>query len=287
MKKPSYELQNYQEIYDFYSEYQPVRKFTRGAYKTLNRIMKPTVTYDYMNRDELDYLSDTNAPIILALNHQSDRHDQWVSAAVGSQILPRKVGDISILVKSTFYTGELLDEMKVSRSKLVRPLAQRGLTNFVNNMGSIPLYRPGDQSDEQLELSRAANEYAFDMLAERMQRGRPVGIYPEGTADTSDPTRINPIKAGIAHLAMRSLVSGKEPAIIVPIGVSYPEYIRRVNRKGNESVQPRVLKGAHAHIGEILHLDRDATLDEIRYDIGVVLQRSVDTAFEIQQPTTE
>lgn len=288
MKKPNYELSNYEAVYDFYSEYRPLRTFTKNAYRLLDKLTKPSVSYGELYHEELDYLADRNTPVILAINHQSDRSDQWTSAAVGYNMLPQKVGDISILVKSTFYTGELLDEMKISRSKVVRPMSQRALTNFVNNMGSIPVYRPGDQSDEQHTLAMNAANYVFDMLADRMQLGMPTAIYPEGTADTTDPTHINPIKAGIAHLALRSLDKyNNEPTVIVPIGVSYPAYKSKVNRKGNPSVQPTVLKNAHAHVGEFYYVEPGSTVDDIRGETARVLQAAVTRAFDIQNPTYE
>ena len=286
MKKPNYELANHEAVYDFYSNYRPIKTLTKNAYRLLNKVMRPTVSYGELYREELDYLARRDTPLILALNHQSDRNDQWTSAAVAYNMLPQKVGDIGILVKSTFYTGELLDEMKVSRGKIIRPIAQRALTNFVNTMGSVPVYRPGDQSSEQHDMSMSATDELFDVLAERMHHGMPTAIYPEGTADTTDPTRINPIKGGIAHLALRSIdYNDTKPTVIVPIGISYPAYKHKVNRKGNESVQPAILKDAHAHVGEFYYVEPGSTVNEVRAETARVLQGAVTTAFETQNPT--
>ncbi len=284
MKPPAYTIENHAAVYDFYRDYTPHKTFTRNAYRLLHRIMQPRITYDECSRQELPELLQRNTPMIITLNHLSDRHDQWTSAAVASDVLPEKVGDIRVLAKSTFYTGELLDEMKVPRHKLVRSLAQRALTGFVNNMGTMPVYRPTDQSSEQRRLSIEAANSTWDTLGELLETGHPVAIYGEGTADTQDPRYNLPIKAGIGHLAIQTLQEGRPPGVIIPIGVSYPEYTERTNRKGKTAIQPSKLTHAHAHVGEIYHLQPDDTVRTIQKQTARVLQDATSVAFMLQQP---
>lgn len=284
MKLPDYHIENHAEVYDFYRDYEPRRLLTRNAYRLLERIMQPSVTYDDATREVLPELIASDTPMIIALNHMSDRHDQWTSAAVASNVLPAKIGDVRVLAKSTFYTGELLDEMKVPRHKLIRPLAQRAVTGFVNTMGTMPIYRPGDQSSEQRKLSMAAASSAWDSLGELMESGHPVAIYAEGTADTTNPRQNLAIKAGIGHLALQTLQEGRLPGVIVPIGISYPEYTERINRKGNAAMQPSKLKRAQAHVGALYQLQPGDSVRSVQLATTRVLQGATDWAFWHQQP---
>lgn len=284
LRTPDYHIENHAEVYDFYRDYEPHEAFARHAYKLLKRIMQPNISYDNTVREQLAEMAANNTPTIITLNHLSDRHDQWTSAAIASRVFPEKVGDIRVLAKSTFYTGELLDEMNVPQHRIIRPIAQRAVTTFVNNMGTVPIYRPNDQSSEQRKLSLAAADSAWSSLGNLLESGHPVAIYAEGTADTVSPQKNLAIKAGIGHLALQTLREGRQPGVIVPIGVSYPEYTQRINRKGTLAVQPTKLKRAHAHVGTPYHIQSEDTVRSVQATTARILQSATTRAFASRQP---
>lgn len=284
MKTPDYSIANSAEVYKYHSMYEPHRRFTRSMYRLLNRIMQPTVSYNPETQKRLPIIVEKGHPLILAPNHTSDRHDQWTAAAVAHQLDKdfnfQLVGDIRVLAKSTFYTGELRREMGIPA------LAQSALTSFVNNMGTMPVYRPNDLSSETRKQSVEAVNQLWDTSSNLMISGHPIGIFPEGTADTLDPSHNLPIKAGLGKLACITTqkISPETSVHILPIGISYPEFTRRTNRKGNEAVIPSVLRGSHVHIGEIYDVTPDDSVNTVNREVARILQDATTQAFAEQRP---
>lgn len=216
-----------------------------------------------------------------------------------------------VLGKSAFYTGELVSEFGIPprfeprdddarieryvREKLdalsvrVTPkLAQFIMTKFVNNMGTLPVYRPGDippGEGDTRRLPLAAADRLWETCILQLTRGHPVGIFPEGTADTDNPRKLLPVKAGIGQLATRLLrETDGAPGYILALGMTYPEYQEKINRKGNLAVQPRKLRGGHLHLGEMYKVQDTDSVRDVQAAVASRLQTAVTQSFEEGSP---
>lgn len=315
MKPPDYRITHFDEAYHFHDSYEPFRPFTKLSYEVIRRAMEPTLSADETTDALLPEILEEGRPLILAPNHTSDRHDQWLAAAAAREIERRYdipiVGDVRVLGKSAFYTGKLVTEFGIPprfeprdddnwlerfvRAKLdtlsvrVTPkLAQYVMTRFVNAMGTMPVYRPSDLQPgegDARRLSLAAADRLWETCITQLLQGHPVGIFAEGTADTEDPRRILPVKAGIGQLATRLVRETSEPGYILPLGMCYPEYQEKVNRKGKLAVQPRTLKGGHVHLGTIHEVQPGDGARNVQSAVATQLQAAVTQTFAHRQPT--
>lgn len=274
MKKPSYELADYQATYDYHRTFHPNKLFARSAARLINHIMQPEVTYAPDSAEVLHELQADSAPQIYALNHLSNLHDQWTAAAIAQQIAPDQVGDIRVLAKDSFYNGRLLAQLGVP-GKLHR-FAQPLMTSFVNHMGTVPVSRSKNHEGNS-RLSWEASQYMFDSLGELLEEGYPVAGYFESTHNYAHPETNLPLKSGIGHLATRTLQPGRTPAAIVPIGVSYG---RDYTPIGEGLAKPNRVRRAQVYIGKIALVERDMSVGDITRMAAAHLQDATDHAFE-------
>ena len=315
MKLPDYHISNFEEAYEFHDTYEPSRVFAKFTYGTIRTLMRPTLSVEEKTDSSLSEILEEGKPLIIAPNHTSDRHDQWLAAAAASEIGRHYntpiAGKVRVLGKSAFYTGELVSEFGVPprfeshednnwieryvRERLdtlsvrITPkIAQYLMTKFVNNMGTMPVYRPGDIQPGEGDTRRlplAAADRLWETCIQQLTQGHPVGIFPEGTADTEDPRKTLPVKAGIGQLAARLVRQTSEPGYILTLGMSYPEYQEKINRKGNLAVQPRKLRGGHIHLGEIYEVQPTDSPRDIQAAVAARLQTAVTRSFEEGDPT--
>lgn len=277
MKQPSYKLESIDDIretYDYHESLRPKKEFTQNAYRLINYIVAPEITYEPGSRDRLNELNETRAPQIYAINHLSNLHDQWTAAAIGHQIAPELVGDIRVLAKDGFYNGELMDQFDVSPR--LRKFAQPLLTRFVNQMGAIPVSRAKNHEHNRA-LALQSSRYMMDMLGRLIEAGNPVAGYFESTHNYRNPEVNLEIKAGIGHLAMRSLQEGRMPASIVPIGVSYGRDYKEI---GEGLAKPNKIRHPQVHIGTISTVEKGNTVNNIVRRTAHNLQNATTQAFK-------
>lgn len=268
MKRPSYTLETSQQTYEYHRQFKPNKTFARTAFWLINAIMRPQVEYAPGTKTALDHYVDNNDPLLLPITHLSNIHDQWTAAAVAHQAIPNKVGATRVLAKDAFYNGQLLAQFGAPKA------LQPAVTSFVNHMGTIPASRARNHQDST-ELVQVANEHMFDALGELQQEGVAVALYPEGTHNYTDPKTVQPIRPGIAHIAMRSFTPGNRPAVIVPIGTSYgPDYIPIDELQA----KPRSVRRSQVYIGTPTELEPGMTAEEIIDITQLGLQDAADHA---------
>lgn len=270
MKRPAYTLETSQQTYDYHRQFQPNKTFSRAAFWLINGIVRPTVHLAPGIKPQLDYYVANNTPALLPFNHLSNLHDQWVAAATAHQVIPSKIGATRILAKDAFYNGQLLKQF--GAPKVLQP----ALTGFANHMGTIPASRARNHPNE-LELVNDANEYMFDALGELQQEGVAIALYPEGTHNYIDPKTVQPIRPGIGHIAMRSLVTGNRPAVIVPVGNSYGSDYIPIDEL---HAKPRNIRYPHVYVGTPTELEPGMTIQDIVDITQTTLQDATDHAHE-------
>ena len=280
MKRPTYEIEQFKENYDYHRDFQPNRTFTRNAYRLIHRVMQPEVVYEPGSQEALAELCDERAPQIYALNHLSNLHDQWTAAAIAHEIAPTMVGDIRVLAKDGFYNGELLTQLGVDARyrRVLQPL----MTRFVNQMGTIPVSRTKNHIDNRA-LSMKSNQYMMDMLGELLEEGHPIAAYFESTHNYAHPEKNLPLKSGIGHLAKRTLEPGKTPASIVPIGVSYGREYKPV---GEGLAKPSRIRRAQVYVGKIATVEHGMSVNDITQLAATNLQEATTHAFALYDQRT-
>ena len=128
-------------------------------------------------------------PVLLCINHPNNLID---SLLIGG-VLPRKV--------------HYLATAALFRNRLV--------ARFLAACGAIPVYRKQDDPDK---MDR--NVDAFAACFRTLERGRLVGIYPEGT--THAESRVQRIKTGAARIALEYETSRDgAPLTLVPVGLTF------------------------------------------------------------------
>ena len=196
-------LDNAREVYAFYGTHrQPVMR-ARAAYGYLAAKYRPVIGYDDGARGQLVDFRRRDVRFVVCANHLSDK-DQFILAATAFRTpLRRLIGRIRVLAKD-----ELFDDTK-----------QRAQ---IDVMGGIPVFRP---KDHQMRAAVAAGRQMIDVCVERATRyGDSIAVFPEGTCNVTDPSRLLPIASGIGHIA-NGIAKNVEVALL-PIGIAYPDETR-------------------------------------------------------------
>ncbi|QBJ95695.1 1-acyl-sn-glycerol-3-phosphate acyltransferase [Rhodococcus sp. ABRD24] len=202
--RPEVALGNFEAVYDYYVDHQQNRLVARAAYAALSARYRPRIRYAAGAREQLRDLLASGTRLIVSANHLSDS-DQYTLAATAWQTpLRRAIGRTRVLAKDELF-------------------AEPGLRRKVDMMGSIPVFR---SKNHGLRAVAEAGRRMMDISAERLRRGDVLAIFPEGTCNDGDPTRVQLINSGIGHIAVKARKLGAPPALL-SIGISYrPDGVR-------------------------------------------------------------
>ncbi|QCQ92309.1 lysophospholipid acyltransferase family protein [Rhodococcus sp. SGAir0479] len=198
MTRPDVTLENYDDVYRFYLDHQQNRLLARAAYAALSARFRPRVRYADGARDRLRELLSSDTRLIVVANHLSDRDQYTLAATAWRTPLRRAVGRTRVLAK---------DELFVDP----------GLRRKIDMMGSIPVFR---SKNHGLRAVADAGRRMMDVSAQRLHRGDVLAIFPEGTCNEGDPTRVQRINTGVGHIAVKARKLGTAPALLA-IGISY------------------------------------------------------------------
>lgn len=198
MRPPEVLLDDFDTVYDYYRDHRQNRVKAWAAYAFLARRFRPRVYFAEGARERVRTLLRSKRPVLIAVNHLS-RHDPYtVAAAAWRSPLRPLIGRVRVLAK---------DELFVDPK----------LRGQVDMMGAIPVFRGKDHG---IRAVNAAGQRMMDICAERMARGDHLCVFPEGTCNTVDPARVQPVGSGIGHIAFRAAKLGAAPALL-SLGLSY------------------------------------------------------------------
>ncbi|MFG1782317.1 lysophospholipid acyltransferase family protein [Rhodococcus oryzae] len=198
MDKPEVALDNCDEVYDFYLRHQQNRLAAKAAYGLLALKFRPRVTYADGAKEQVRALVRSDSRLVLAVNHLSQRDPYTVAAAASASALRPAIGRTRVLAK---------DELFLEPKRRER----------VDLMGGIPVFRGKNHG---MRAVNAAGQRMMDVCAERMRRGDDLAIFPEGTCNLEDPTRLQKVGSGIGHIMSRAVKLGVRP-VLVYMGISY------------------------------------------------------------------
>ncbi|MGW4717693.1 lysophospholipid acyltransferase family protein [Nocardia sp. NPDC004260] len=249
MELPEVRLENNAAVYDFYREHRQNRLKAWGAYAILGRRYHPRVTYADGAREALRTVIRQNRPLLIAINHLSESDPYTVAAAAWRSGLRRVIGRVRVLAKDELFTD---------------PDQRRK----IDMMGGIPVFRGKDHG---LRAVNAAGQLMMDVCAERMARGDGIAVFPEGTCNDVDPSRVQAVGSGIGHIAFRAMKLGAEP-VLVSMALSY-------GPRADPAVQPtkEEAKGASFYFN-VPVLDLPPRPGEIARLVRTDLQQALDGA---------
>lgn len=238
------------ELYEYYFTYQPPRIVSQLAWRAFAGIYRPWVSFREGAEEELQNLKEREVPQIFAFNHLTNIHDQFVSAAALLSIDPQTAGNTRVLTKDPVI---------------------RGLNKFgglADAMGGVPVFRKKDNGSGS--LVDFANQKLFDAAAFILEDKQNLAVYPEGTHNKLDPSRLGTIRNGIGEIATRvvAMYEGSEVAI-TPIGMSYGQTGKRQS--------PR---SATVIVGNPFIVHRHDTVESITESTKQRLQSVVTSAFK-------
>lgn len=203
MRLPEISPENHSEIYRYYGRegvtWAPV---ARGLSRSAALLLNPTIAFMPDAREEVNKLHQDGAAAIVASNHQSAYDPFVATAAIHGGTAPAFKNPAAV-AKASLHSGALIG-----------PLFRRS--------GTIPVFRPQDVPNLSEEDFRAMSDEMLETFAKLIERGRPVGIMPEGTRHPEGFQREN-LKNGIARVALAT--SGQ--SYIVPMAIVYRDNVPR------------------------------------------------------------
>lgn len=204
MPRPKIELSNYSEVYDFYRDHKQGPKTSRVLYGALGLAFRPRVGYAEGARDGLASMLDSGRTVVLAANHTKGT-DPCVIAA-----LPAREEVLKTLVGNAFIPSK----PSIFKNGIVRRL--------VDGLGAVPIWRDEDvdTTTDRSQSGSATKKFLATCIA-KLDGGEHMGIFPEGTRNKVDPSRVQELKGGVGLMICR--VTKVEQPAIVPIGVHYEE----------------------------------------------------------------
>ncbi|QLY28057.1 1-acyl-sn-glycerol-3-phosphate acyltransferase [Nocardia huaxiensis] len=198
MKPPAVTLENYGAVYDYYRDHRQNLLKAKAAYWLLGRRFAPRVGFAAGARKGLrDFISE-GRPLVIAINHLSEQDPYTVSGAAWRSPLRPVIGHTRVLAKHEVF-------------------ADPALRNTLDMMGGMPVFRSKDH--ESLSV-KAASERLIDTCAVVLARGDSVALFPEGTCNYVDHTRVLDLGGGIGHIVCRARELGANP-VLVSLGLSY------------------------------------------------------------------
>ncbi|MDV7240440.1 MULTISPECIES: lysophospholipid acyltransferase family protein [Rhodococcus] len=246
MDRPEVTLENYRAVYDYYRDHQQNRVLAKLAYAMLSMKYRPRVRYADGAEEQLTELVKSGAVLLVAANHVTHSDQYTLAATAWKTPLRRVIGRTRVLAKDELFTDP-------------------DLRKKVDMMGGIPVFRSKNYG---LRAVADAGRLMMDVAAERLCRGDNLAIFPEGTCNESDPTRLQHINSGIGHIAKRAVDRGVAPTLL-SIGISYgPDA---------HGADTELVKGASVYVAQPLTALPAKPMD-IAHTAQCELQKAVDGA---------
>ncbi|WP_410871382.1 lysophospholipid acyltransferase family protein [Nocardia sp. A7] len=213
MHSPEVLLDDYDAVYDYYLRHQQNRWKALASYAVLGRRFRPRVTFAESAKQQLKALIRSGRPVIYAINHLSTSDPYTVAATAWRSPLRSKIGRVRVLAKDELF---------------VDPEQRRK----VDMMGGIPVFRGKDHG---IRAVNAAGQRMMDVCAQRLAAGDHLAIFPEGTCNEVDHTKVQAVGSGIGHIAFRAAKLNAPPALVA-MGMNYGTYAAGVGPTAAEVV---------------------------------------------------
>ncbi|UGT43860.1 1-acyl-sn-glycerol-3-phosphate acyltransferase [Nocardia yamanashiensis] len=198
MEPPEVSLENTDAVYDYYRDHRQNLVKAKAAYWLLGRRFQPRVHYADGARKALRDFISAGRPLIISINHLSEKDPYTVSAAAWRSPLRPVIGHTRVLAKHEVF-------------------ADRKMRGTLDMMGGLPVFRSKDHESASVN---AASERLIDTCAVVLARGDSIALFPEGTCNYLYHTRVLELGGGIGHIVCRARTLGADP-VLVSLGLSY------------------------------------------------------------------
>ncbi|MBL1077242.1 1-acyl-sn-glycerol-3-phosphate acyltransferase [Nocardia sp. 2] len=198
MEPPEVTLENSDAVYDYYRDHRQNLVKAKLAYWLLGRRFQPRVGYAVGARKELRDFISAGRPLVISINHLSEKDPYTVSAAAWRSPLRPVIGHTRVLAKHEVF-------------------ADAKMRGTLDMMGGMPVFRSKDHESYSVN---AASERLIDTCAMVLTRGDSIALFPEGTCNYVDHTRVLELGGGIGHFVCRARERGADP-VLVSLGLSY------------------------------------------------------------------
>lgn len=195
---PAVDFDNRDVVYDYYRTHQAPRGRARLLYAVTAYRKRPMVRYADGARDQIRQLIHDDRRLIIAINHLSVEDPRMVAACAWRSVFRPRIGRIRVLAKDELFT-------------------EPGQRARIDTMGAIPVFRGKDHGPR---AAHAAGQQLMDVCVQRMVGGDDLALFPEGTCNETDPTRVQAVGSGIGHIAARARKAGAPP-VLVFLGLTY------------------------------------------------------------------
>nr|WP_280247464.1 1-acyl-sn-glycerol-3-phosphate acyltransferase [Nocardia abscessus] len=195
---PAVTFDNRNAVYDFYREHRPDLLRAKLSCAVMSHRFRPRVTYADGARAELAQLIRADARLIISINHLTTQDPYLLAGLAWRSVFRPRIGRIRVLAKDELFN----DPQHRTR---------------IDAMGGIPVFRGKDHG---IRAAHAAGMQMIDTCVYRLASGDDLAIFPEGTCNETDPSRVQPIGTGIGHVLARARDAGIAPTLVC-IGLSY------------------------------------------------------------------
>lgn len=199
-RKPPVDLEHSDAVYDFYlrQRRQPLR--AKAICSVMANRYRPRVQCSPETRQALLEAFGKRVPVVIAINHLTERDPFVVAGAAWAGPLKPAIGHAQTLGKDQLFQG----------------FGKRAL---MEAMGGIPVFRGKDHG---IRATNAAAQRLIDVCAARLAEGDNMVVFPEGTCNHADARTVQAVGSGLGHIIFRAAKLGAAP-VVVPVGLSYGE----------------------------------------------------------------
>lgn len=201
MKRPEVTAPNYEEVYDFYTDYRPSRAASHLLYGVMGVAFAPRVTFAEESKEQIDEILSGGKTVVLASNHLSLADPCNIAA------MPMRERTLRPLAGNSFIP---------SKASL---FGNTVLRRAVDGLGAVPVFREQDVPEGSPVSARRTIRKFIEMCTSRLDSGQHMAIFAEGTRNGTDPTKIQKLSGGIGAVVCR--VSQVEQPPIIPIALHY------------------------------------------------------------------
>ena len=241
MQKSELVANNYINIYENFDEFEPNPTVQKLGFLVMHKLYKSELHFQHGSDEIIENHLNNGGNVIFAPNHQSNADIPTVAALAHTKTFDKVRGNTIIPAKVDMFKW---------------PLVGR----FIPHMQAHPTFRYKDFDDSH--YSRILKNEVTDALMQfninKLNHGSNLAMFPEGTRNRQDTRDIQPLKAGLARIALG--VKHPEDLLIVPLGFAYKNN-RTKTRPVAVCASPISPSGFESN--ELLHVTRSLMQDAV------------------------
>lgn len=201
MKLPEITPQNYSAIYSHFDDIEVNKHIQNFVFSVMHAVYKSDVYYEDGASETIKEHTQNGGSAILVPNHHSNADTPTIAGLVYEDTFSALKGTTIIPAKASLFTN---------------PLTRW----FVPHMLAHPTFRrPDYTADSAPELRQEVTNALIQFNIDHLDNGGNDAIFAESKRNRTDPRIVQPLKSGIARIALG--VQDPLKLLIVPLGFAY------------------------------------------------------------------